>query len=445
MINPFSKGPLGNLLQNYLESFRISWIPAYPLFFRMVLNFLWIAFFLVAFIVALIRLLMGDTEVFKTIMDGVFDSANSGVQISIGLIGIMSLFLGFMNIGEKAGAINLLSRIVGPFFRHLFPGLPKNHPAMGHMMMNFSANLLGLDNAATPFGLKAMESLQASNPDKETASDSQIMFMVLHASGLTLIPVSIIAQRVILKSNDPTSIFIPSLIATFAATMVAMSIVAFWQKFNRRQWLAIITVGLVGALLLGGLGVYLRFYLNNEAASTFSKIVSNGLILLLFIVFILGGMWKKINVYDAFIEGAKQGFDVAVRIIPYLVGMLVAISVLRNCGVFDYMIQGLSWLFSSLGMNTDFVPAMPTALMKPFSGSGSRAMMIDSMKTYGPDSFVGRLSCIFQGSADTTFYIIALYFGSVGIKKTRYAVPASLLADLAGIITAILVAYNWPW
>lgn len=411
----------------------------------MVLNFLWIAFFLIAFVVALIRLLMGDTEVFKNIMDGVFDSANSGVQISIGLIGIMSLFLGFMNVGEKAGAINFLSRIVGPFFRHLFPGLPKNHPAMGHMMMNFSANLLGLDNAATPFGLKAMESLQESNPDKETASDAQIMFMVLHASGLTLIPVSIIAQRVILKSNDPTSIFIPSLIATFAATMVAMSIVAFWQKFNRRQWVAIITVGLAGALLLGGLGVYLRYYLNNEAASTFSKIVSNGLILLLFIVFILGGMWKKINVYDAFIEGAKQGFDVAVRIIPYLVGMLVAISVLRNCGVFDYMIQGLSWVFSSLGMNTDFVPAMPTALMKPFSGSGSRAMMIDSMKTYGPDSFVGRLSCIFQGSADTTFYIIALYFGSVGIKKTRYAVPASLLADLAGIITAILIAYNWPW
>lgn len=411
----------------------------------MVLNVLWICFFLIAFIVALIRLLMGDTEVFKTIMDGVFDSANSGVQISIGLIGIMSLFLGFMNIGEKAGAINFLSRIVGPFFRHLFPGLPKNHPAMGHMMMNFSANLLGLDNAATPFGLKAMESLQESNPDKETASDSQIMFMVLHASGLTLIPVSIIAQRVILKSADPTSIFIPSLIATFAATMVAMSIVAFWQKFNRRQWLAIITVGLIGAVLLGGLGVYLRYYLNNEAASTFSKVVSNGLILLLFIVFILGGVWKRIHVYDAFIEGAKEGFNVAIRIIPYLVGMLVAISVLRNCGVFDYMIQGMSWLFSSLGMNTDFVPAMPTALMKPFSGSGSRAMMIDSMKVYGPDSFVGRLSCIFQGSADTTFYIVALYFGSVGIKKTRYAIPASLLADLAGIITAILVAYNWPW
>lgn len=411
----------------------------------MVLNFLWIAFFLIAFVVALIRLLMGETEIFKTIMDGVFDSANTSVQIAIGLIGIMSLFLGFMNIAEKAGGINFLSRLVGPFFKHLFPSLPRNHPAMGHMMMNFSANLLGLDNAATPFGLKAMESLQETNPDKETASDAQIMFMVLHASGLTLIPVSIIAQRVILKSEDPTSIFIPCLIATFVATMVAMSVVAIWQKFTRRQWIAIISVGLIGGILLGSLAVFMRFYLDNEAASTFSKVVSNGLILLIFIVFILGGLYKKVHVYDAFIDGAKQGFDVAVRIIPYLVAMLVAISVLRSCGVFDYMIQGMSWLFSSMGLNTDFVPAMPTALMKPFSGSGSRAMMIDAMKTYGPDSFVGRLSCVFQGSADTTFYIVALYFGSVGIKQTRYAIPASLCADLAGVITAIVIAYNWPW
>lgn len=411
----------------------------------MVLNFLWIAFFLVAFVVALIRLLMGETDIFKTIMDGVFDSANTSVQIAIGLIGIMSLFLGFMNIAEKAGGINFLSRLVGPFFKHLFPSLPKNHPAMGHMMMNFSANLLGLDNAATPFGLKAMESLQETNPDKETASDAQIMFMVLHASGLTLIPVSIIAQRVILKSEDPTSIFIPCLIATFVATMVAMSVVAIWQRFTRRQWFAIVTVGLIGGILLGSLAVFMRFYLDNEAASTFSKVVSNGLILLIFIVFILGGVYKKVHVYDAFIDGAKQGFEVAVRIIPYLVAMLVAISVLRSCGVFDYMIQGMSWLFSSMGFNTDFVPAMPTALMKPFSGSGSRAMMIDAMKTYGPDSFVGRLSCVFQGSADTTFYIVALYFGSVGIKQTRYAIPASLCADLAGVITAIVIAYNWPW
>lgn len=411
----------------------------------MVLNYLWIIFFLVAFVVALIRLMMGDTDVFKTIMDGVFDSANTSVQISIGLIGVMSLFLGFMNIGEKAGAVNFLSRIVGPFFSKLFPDLPKKHPAMGHMMMNFSANLLGLDNAATPFGLKAMDSLQELNPQKDTASNAQIMFMVLHASGLTVIPVSIIAQRIIAGSKNPMEIFIPCLIATFAATMVAMSITAFWQKFNRRQWIAIIIVAALGSLFLAGLGFYLRFYLSKEAAGSFSKIVSNGLILSLFIIFILAGLWKKVHVYDAFIEGAKQGFDVAVKIIPYLVAMLVAISVLRTCGVFDYMIQGLSWVCASAGLDTQFVPAMPTALMKPFSGGGARALMITAMNQYGPDSFQGRLSCILNGSADTTFYIVALYFGSVGIKKTRYAVPAALLADLAGIITAIFVAYNWPW
>jgi spore maturation protein SpmA len=411
----------------------------------MVLNFLWIAFFLIAFIVALIRLLMGDTEVFKHIMDGVFDSANTGVQISIGLIGIMALFLGFMNVGEKAGAIRFLSRIVGPFFNKLFPELPKNHPAMGHMMMNFSANLLGLDNAATPFGLKSMQSLQEVNPDKETASNSQIMFMVLHASGLTIIPVAIIAQRAILKSNNPTEIFIPAIICTFVATMVAIGVTAIWQKFNRQQWITIIAVGAFGALLLGGLGFFLRYSLSNERASAFSTIVSNGLIMLFFIIMIVGGMWKKVHVYDAFIEGAKQGFDVAVKIIPYLVGMLVAISVLRNCGVFDYMIDGLSWVVTSMGFDAKWVEAMPTALMRPFSGSGSRAMMIDAMRQNGADSFIGRLSCLFQGSADTTFYIVALYFGSVGIKKTRYAIPASLIADLAGIIAAIFIAYNWPW
>lgn len=316
---------------------------------------------------------------------------------------------------------------------------------MGHMMMNFSANLLGLDNAATPFGLKAMESLQELNPKKDTASDAQIMFMVLHASGLTLIPVSIIAMRIISGSKNPTEIFIPCLIATFAATMVAMSVTAIWQKFSRRQWSAIIIVGVIGSLVLVSVGYFLRVHLTGPAASTFSKVVSNGLILLLFIVFILGGLWKKINVYDVFIDGAKQGFEIAVKIIPYLVAMLVAISVLRSCGAFDYIIQGLSWICASLGLDTQFVPAMPTALMKPFSGSGSRAMMITAMNQYGADSFVGRLACVFQGSADTTFYIVALYFGSVGIKKTRYAVPAALLADLAGIITAIFLTYNWPW
>ncbi|WP_127125485.1 nucleoside recognition domain-containing protein [Pseudoflavitalea rhizosphaerae] len=411
----------------------------------MVLNFLWIAFFLIAFIVALIRLLMGDTDVFKNLMDGVFESANTGVQISIGLIGIMALFLGFMNVGEKAGAIRFLSRIVGPFFNKLFPELPKNHPAMGHMMMNFSANLLGLDNAATPFGLKSMESLQEVNPQKDTASNSQIMFMVLHASGLTIIPVAIIAQRAILKSNNPTEIFIPAIICTFTATMVAICVTAIWQKFNRKQWTTIIIVGAIGAVILGGLGFYLRYYLSNESATAFSKIISNGLIMLFFIIMILGGVWKKVHVYDAFIEGAKQGFEVAVKIIPYLVGMLVAISVLRNCGVFEYMVDGLRYIVESMGFDSKWVEAMPTALMRPFSGSGSRAMMIDAMAVNGADSFIGRLSCLFQGSADTTFYIVALYFGSVGIKKTRYAIPASLIADLAGIITAIFLAYNWPW
>jgi len=407
----------------------------------MALNFIWIAFFIIAFIVAVYMLLVtGDTEIFKNIVDGIFDSTKTSVDISIGLIGVLSLFLGFMNVGERAGAINFLSRIVGPFFSKLFPDLPKNHPAMGHMMMNFSANLLGLDNAATPFGLKAMQSLQEVNPEKDTASNSQIMFMVLHASGLTLIPVAIIAQRVILKSADPTAVFIPLLITTFIATITAMAVVAIKQRINLFQPAIILWVGGI-TFLLGLLIFYMRFYLTKDGVNTFSKIVSNGLIFLIFIVFIVGALWKKVNVYDAFIEGAKSGFETAVKIIPYLVGMLVAISVLRTSGVFDYLINGMKWGVGSMGLNTDFVEAMPTALMKPLSGSGARGMMIDAMKQYGPDSFKGILACLFQGSSDTTFYIVALYFGSVGIKKTRYAVPAALLADLAGVIAAIFIAY----
>ncbi|HEV3249363.1 MAG TPA: nucleoside recognition domain-containing protein, partial [Puia sp.] len=313
-----------------------------------------------------------------------------------------------------------------------------NHPSLGHMIMNFSANLLGLDNAATPFGLKAMQSLQELNPDKETASNAQIMFMVLNASGLTLIPVSIIAQRAILKSHDPTAIFIPCMIATFVATVVALSVVALKQRINLFNPVILLWVGGI-AVLISSLILYLRIH--REQIDSFSKVISNGFILLLFITFILGAVFKKINVYVAFIDGAKGGFEIAVKIIPYLVGMLVAISVLRNCGVFDYLIKGLSWIFASLGLNTDFVSALPTALMKPLSGSGSRAMMIDTMKQYGPDSFPGLLSCVFQGTTETTFYIVALYFGSVGVKKTRYAVPASLLADLAGMIAAIVISY----
>lgn len=405
----------------------------------MALNLLWIIFFLLAFVTALIRLIFfGDTEIFKTIVDGVFDSSGTSVQIAIGLIGVMALFLGFMNIGEKAGAVNFLSRIIGPFFSKLFPEVPKNHPSMGHMVMNFSANLLGLDNAATPFGLKAMQSLQEINPKKDTASNAQIMFMVLHASGLTIIPVSIIAQRAILKSNDPTSIFIPCMIATFAATVVALVVVAIKQKINLFQPVILLWVGGI-SIMISGLVYFLRVH--SSIIDPFSKVFSNGLILLLFVVFIVGGLVRRINVYEAFIEGAKQGFQVAVTIIPYLVAMLVAISVLRSCGVLDFIVRGIDSFFKTLHVNTDFVPALPTALMRPLSGAAGRGMMISTMTQYGPDSFVGKLSCVFQGTADSTFYIAALYFGSVGINKIRYAIPAALIADLAAIVTAILVSY----
>jgi spore maturation protein SpmA len=405
----------------------------------MALNLLWIIFFLLAFITALVRLIFfGDTEIFKTIIDGVFDSAGTSVQIAIGLIGVMALFLGFMNVGEKAGAVNFLSRIIGPFFNKLFPEVPKNHPSMGHMVMNFSANLLGLDNAATPFGLKAMQSLQELNPQKDTASNAQIMFMVLHASGLTIIPVSIIAQRAILKSNDPTSIFIPCMIVTFVATVVALTVVAIKQKINLFQPTIILWVGGI-SVLIGTLVYFLRVH--SSLIDPFSRIFSNGLILLLFIVFIVGGLIRKVNVYESFIEGAKQGFQVAVTVIPYLVAMLVAISVLRSCGILDFIVGGIGSFFHLLGVNTDFVPALPTALMRPLSGAAGRGMMISTMTQYGPDSFVGRLACIFQGTTDSTFYIVALYFGSVGISKVRYTIPVSLLADFSAIVTAILISY----
>jgi len=415
----------------------------------MVLSYLWISFFLIGFVVAVIKLCLGDVMIFKTMVDGIFETANTGVTISIGLVGTMSLFLGLMQIGERAGAVNLLSRIVGPFFNKLFPGVPRNHPAMGHMMMNFSANMLQLDNAATPFGLKAMASLQELNPQKDTATDAQIMFMVLHASGLSLIPVTVIAQRVAKGSANPTDIFIPCVIATFAATMVGMVLTAFRQRFSFRQWKAIILFGLSVSLCLAGMAVFLR-NLSPTNADRFSTLLSTILIMLLFITFILGGLYKKIPVFDTFIEGAKQGFEVAIKIIPYLVGLLVAISILRTSGVFDYIVQGAQWFFAKLGINTDFVPALPTALMRPFSGGASRAMMLQMMDKsmgpiYGPDTFVGRLACMFQGSSETTFYVVALYFGSVNITKTRYAIPTSLLADLAGVVTAIIVAYNWPW
>jgi len=408
----------------------------------MALNYLWIAFFLIAFVVALIRLIFfGDTEIFKLIIDGTFESAKVGVMdIALPLVGIMTLWLGIMNIGEKAGAINFLSRIIGPFFSRIFPEVPKNHPATGHMVMNFSANLLGLDNAATPFGLKAMQSLQEINPEKETASNAQIMFLVLHTSGLTLIPLSIMAQRAILGAADPSDIFIPCMIATYVATVVGLIAVAIKQKINLFNTVVISWLGGI-TLFIVGMIYYFTNYLTKEQIETVSKVASNFILFFIIIAFILGAVRKKVNVYDAFIEGAKGGFTTCITIIPYLVGMLVAIGVLRNSGVLGYIVDGFTWCFVHLGVNTDFTPALPTALIKPLSGSGAKAMMVDTMKTFGPDSFVGRLSCVFNGSADTTFYIVALYFGSVGIKRTRYAIPMGLLADLAGIIAAVLVSY----
>jgi spore maturation protein SpmA/spore maturation protein SpmB len=371
--------------------------------------------------------------------DGIIETCKSAVNISIGLIGIMALFMGFMAIAERAGGIRLLSRIIGPFFSKLFPELPKGHPAMGHMMMNFSANLLGLDNAATPFGIKAMESLQEINPNKEVASNAQIMFLCLHASGLTLIPVSIIAARAALKAHNPTDIFVPCMIATFIATMAAMFIVSFKQKINVFQPVILAWVGGLSAAI-AALVIYLTT-LNSEHVQSFSSVLSNGLILLIFILIILGALYKRINVFDAFIDGAKGGFETAVRIIPYLVGMLVAISLLRTSGTFDVIINAMKSLFAAMGTDTRFVDGIPTALIKPLSGGGARGMMIDTMKTFGPDSFAGRLACILQGSSDTTFYVIAVYFGAVNIKDTRYSVGAMLLADLVGILTSIFLAY----
>lgn len=371
--------------------------------------------------------------------DGIIATAKTAVDISINLIGIMALFMGFMSIAERAGGIRLLSKIVGPFFSKLFPELPKNHPAMGHMVMNFSANLLGLDNAATPFGLKAMESLQELNPSKDTASNSQIMFLCLHAAGLTLIPVSIIAIRASLNASDPTSIFIPCMITTFVATITAMLIVSFKQKINIFQPVILLWVLGISAVI-SIMVIYLKT-LDFTGVQTFSGILSNGIILILFFFIILGALYKKIDIFDAFVEGAKGGFEIAVKIIPYLVGMLVAISLLRTSGAFEVVIDGMRSLFALLGTDTRFVAGLPTALIRPLSGSAARGMMIDTMTTYGSDSFAGSLSSILQGTSDTTFYVIAVYFGAVSIKNTRYAIGAMLLADLVGIITAIFLAY----
>src|SRR6201985_3410144 len=408
----------------------------------MALNYIWVAFFLIAFIFALAKLIfLGDTEAFKVLVDGMFDSSKSSVMdIALPLAGNMVLWLGIMNIGERAGAINFLSRVVGPFLNRLFPEVPKNHPATGQMMMNFSANLLGLDNAATPLGLKAMNSLQELNPDKETASNAQIMFLVLHASGLTLLPVAIIAQRAIYHSKDPTDIFIPCIIATYVATLAGLIVVSIKQKINLfdkvvLSWL----LGITGFMVL--LVWYFTVFLNKAQISAYSGVFSNMIYITIPVIFILGGVRKKINVFEAFIEGAREGFEVSIKIIPYLVGLLVAVSLFRTSGALTYLGDGFKWIFDHFNMDTRFVDVLPIAFLPPLSGSGARALMLDNLKVFGPDSFIGHMSSVLYGTADTTFYIVALYFGIVNIKKTRYTIPAMLIADLAGIITAILVSY----
>lgn len=406
----------------------------------MALNIVWIAFFIVAFIIALYKFLfLHDTEVFKTLVDGMFDSAKGSVMdVAFPLAGTMVFFLGLMNIAERAGAINWIARLVNPFMKRLFPEVPDKHPAMGQMVMNFSANMLGLDNAATPFGLKAMESLQSINPDKEKATNAQIMFLVLHTSGLTLIPLTIISYRLAAGSTEAASIFIPCVLATICTTLASIFIVGLKQKL---KWDKVLLTWLLGLVVLVAGMLFFVQQMGAEQKEIFSRVTGNMILLLLVVLIITCGMLKKINVFDAFIDGAKGGFDVILKIIPYLVGMLVAIRVFRDSGALGYMVDGLSWVIGLTGVDTSFTPALPVAIMKPFSGSGARGLMIDVMKSNGPDSFVGKLASTFQGSADTTFYIIALYFGSVGIKKVRYAIWAGVLADLIGVVAAILIGY----
>ena len=406
----------------------------------MVLNYIWIGFFIIAFVVGLVKVIfMGDTDVFTTMMNSTFASAEAAFKISIGLTGALSLWLGVMKIGEQGGVINMLSRVLSPVFSKLFPSIPKGHPATGSIFMNIAANMLGLDNAATPLGLKAMEQLQTLNKDKDTASNEMIMFLVLNTSGLTLIPVSIMVYRVQAGALQPTDIFIPILIATFFSTLAGIIITSIYQRINLFNKTILLTFGGMLAVVCGliwGLG-----QLDKDTMNKVSTLSANIILMSIIICFILAGVRKRINVYDAFIEGAKEGFNTAIRIIPYLVAMLVAIAVFRASGAMDLLIGSIRWLIASLGVDERFVDALPTAIMKPLSGSGARGMMVDAMNTYGADSFVGRLSCIFQGSTDTTFYILAVYFGSVGIRNTRHAVACGLLADLAGVIAAIAIAY----
>ena len=406
----------------------------------MVLNYIWVAFFVIAFVIAVVKLLfMGDFDVFPAMMDSTFASSKTAFEISLGLTGVLSLWLGIMKIGEKGGVVNILAKILSPVFVRLFPDIPKGHPVTGSIFMNIAANMLGLDNAATPLGLKAMEQLQDLNKQKDTASNPLLMFLVLNTSGLTLIPVSIMVYRAQMGAEQPTDIFVPILLATFFSTLAGIIVTSLYQRINLINRTMLLTLG--GACVLVAAVIWGFSQMDKDQVNIVSTTVANMLLMLIIIGFIMSGIRHKVNVYDAFIEGAKDGFQTAIRIIPYLVAILVGIGVFRASGAMDMLIDGVKWTVAAVGGDTDFVGALPTAMMKPLSGSGARGMMVDAMTTYGADSFVGRLSCVFQGSTDTTFYILAVYFGSVGIRYTRHAVACGLLADLAGIIAAIAICY----
>ena len=406
----------------------------------MVLNYIWIAFFLIAFVIATFRLVfLGDTEVFPEIINSTFSSSKTAFEISLGLTGVLSLWLGIMKIGEKGGVIALFSRLLSPIFTKLFPDIPKGHPVTGSIFMNLAANMLGLDNAATPLGLKAMEGLQELNPKKDTASNPMIMFLVLNTSGLTLIPIGIMVYRAQMGAAQPTDVFVPILLATFFSTLAGIIAVSFYQRINLLNRTLLLFLGGM-SLVVAGI-IYAFTQLSRTEIDTYSTTGANVFLFLIIIGFIVAGLRKKVNVYDAFVEGAKEGFSTAVRIIPYLIAILVAIGVFRASGAMDYLIGGIESAVKLCGINSDFVGGLPTAIMKPLSGSGARGLMVDAMTTYGADSFVGRLACIFQGSTDTTFYVLAVYFGSVGIAKTRHAVPCGLIANAAGIIAAIFICY----
>ena len=406
----------------------------------MVLNYIWIAFFLIALVVAVVRLVFfGDTAIFTNIVNSTFEMAKTGFEISLGLTGVLTLWLGLMKVGEQAGAVSVLAKVTRPFFTRLFPGVPRDHPAHGSMVMNFAANILGLDNAATPLGLKAMQELQELNPEKDTATNAQIMFLVLNTSGLTVIPISIMVYRAQLGAANPADVFLPILIASYIGSVIALIAVAVVQRINLLD--RVILAYLLGVTGFLGLVMYAFSQMPQEQIQTISTVAANVILFGVIASFILMAALKRINAYEAFIEGAKEGFAVAIRIIPYLIAILVGIGIFRASGALDLIVSGVGSVLASMGLRTDWVPALPTALMKPLSGSGARGMMIDAMKTHGADSFVGRLVSIIQGGTDTTFYILALYFGSVGVRKTRHAVACGLFADLVGITVAILVAY----